>query len=131
MSSFPHLQSVLGTNRKSPVFTVSQHTETKRYHVSYGMELFDVVPSDREDLRFKLMVGHLANVGVSLSALHDAFGVEGLNALQSAPGAARPAGVPVARARNPGGSKRVKPAREAPAWPGSKGLYYPTNGSMP
>ena len=52
MESFPHLQSILGTNKKNPVFSVSQHTESKQYHVYYGMELFEVVPSDREDTRF-------------------------------------------------------------------------------
>ena len=76
MELFPYLQTILGTNKKNPVFSVSQHTETKQYHVYYGMELFEVVPPDQEDTRFKLMVGHLANVGVSRSALHDAFGVD-------------------------------------------------------
>lgn len=76
MDSFPHLQQILGTNKKNPVFSVSQHSQTKCYHVYYGLELFEVVPADQEDTRFKLMVAHLANVGVSRSALHDAFGLD-------------------------------------------------------
>ena len=76
MDPFPYLQPILGTNKKNPVFSVSQHSQTKCYHVYYGMELFEVVPSNQEDTRFKLMVAHLANVGVSHSALHDAFGVD-------------------------------------------------------
>ena len=42
----------------------------------YGLELFAVAPSDREDTRFKLMVAHLSKVGVRLTALHEAFGVD-------------------------------------------------------
>jgi hypothetical protein len=74
--SFNFLQSILGTGKSNPVFSVSQHTQTGQFHVYYGLELFEVVPSDREDTRFKLMVAHLSNVGVRLTALHEAFGVD-------------------------------------------------------
>ena len=71
-----YLQPILGTDKKNPVFSVWQNPETDQYHVYYGMELFEVVPSDHEDMRFKLMIAHLYNAGVKIGALHEAFKVD-------------------------------------------------------
>ncbi len=76
MESFKFLQPILGTDKKNPVFSVFEHRESKRYHVYYGLELFEVVPCDHEDTRFKLMVAHLHNVGVKLTLLQKGFGVD-------------------------------------------------------
>ncbi len=76
MASLDYLQPILGTDKRNPVFSVLQHSQSKDFHVYYGLELFEVVPSDREDTRFKLMVAHMHNVGVSLSKLQEVFDLD-------------------------------------------------------
>ena len=71
-----YLQPILGTSAKNKVFSVHQNRQAKHYHVYYGLELFDVVPNDKEDIRFKLMVAHMHIIGFSLTALQDAFTVD-------------------------------------------------------
>ena len=71
-----YLQPILGTDKKNPVFSVYKHQETDLLHVYYGLELFEVVPDDREDTRFKLMIAHLYNANVKIGALHKAFKVD-------------------------------------------------------
>ena len=73
---FDYLQLILGTSKRNPVFSVHQHSVSGDYHVYFGLELFEVVPSDHEDMRFKLMLAHLHNVGVALFKLHEVFGVD-------------------------------------------------------
>ena len=71
-----YLQPILGTSAKNLVFSVHQNQQTQQYHVYYGLELFDVVPSDKRDTRFKLMVAHMHMIGFTLTALHSAFAVD-------------------------------------------------------
>lgn len=71
-----YLQPILGTTRRNPVFTVSKHSHTGDYHVYYGLELFEVVPDERNDIRFKLMLAHLHNVGAPLTQLQEVFEVD-------------------------------------------------------
>ena len=71
-----YLQPILGTSPKNMVFSVHQNRQTQQYHVYYGLELFDVVPSDKEDTRFKLMVAHMHIIGFALTALQSAFAVD-------------------------------------------------------
>jgi hypothetical protein len=71
-----YLQPILGTSAKNMVFTVHQNRQTQQYHVYYGLELFDVVPADKEDIRFKLMVAHMHIIGFTLTALQSAFAVD-------------------------------------------------------
>ena len=71
-----YLQSILGTSAKNKVFSVHQNRQTEHYHVYYGLELFDVVPNDKEDIRFKLMVAHMHIIGFTLTALQNAFGLD-------------------------------------------------------
>jgi hypothetical protein len=73
MAEFDYLQCILGTDKKNRIFSVFEHNLTNDYHVYYGAELFEIVPSDREDTRFKLMVAHMANVGIALAKLQVAF----------------------------------------------------------
>ena len=71
-----YLQPILGTSAKNRVFTVHQNRQTQQYHVYYGLELFDVVPNDKEDTRFKLMVAHMHIIGFTLTALQSTFAVD-------------------------------------------------------
>lgn len=61
-----YLQPILGTDKKNPVFSVYKHSETSQLHVYYGLELFEVVPDDHDDTRFKLMIAHLYNANVKI-----------------------------------------------------------------
>ena len=71
-----YLQPILGTSPKNMVFRVHQNRQTQQYHVYYGLELFDVVPNDKEDTGFKLMVAHMHIIGFTLTALQSAFAVD-------------------------------------------------------
>ena len=71
-----YLQPILGTSQKNTVFSIHQNRQTHQYHVYYGLELFDVVPDDKQDTRFKLMVAHMHIIGFTLTALQDAFAVD-------------------------------------------------------
>ncbi len=76
MDSFDFLQPILGTSKRNPVFSVHRHSVSGDYHVYFGLELFEVVPCDHENMQFKLMVAHLHNVGVSLLKLQGVFGID-------------------------------------------------------
>lgn len=76
MAEFDYLQQIIGASRKNQLFTVFRHSQTEDYHVYYGAELFEIVPSDHEDTRFKLMVAHLRSMGVTLTKLHETFQID-------------------------------------------------------
>ena len=68
-------QLILGTDKRNPLFTVycQEEGEQEQLHVYYGLELLEVVSADRNDPSFKLLVGRLANAGVSLRVLRQTF----------------------------------------------------------
>ena len=75
MSNESYLQPILGADPKSSVFSVYQHSDTGHYHVFYGMSVFDVVPADKQDPRFRMMIAHLRSVGLGQNAIAKAFGL--------------------------------------------------------
>jgi hypothetical protein len=68
-------QLILGTDKRNPLFTVycQEEGEQEQLHVYYGLELLEVVSADRNDPSFKMLVGRLANAGVSLKVLRRTF----------------------------------------------------------
>lgn len=68
-------QLILGTDKRNPLFTVycQEEGEQEQLHVYYGLELLEVVSADRNDPNFKMLVGRLANAGVSLRVLRQTF----------------------------------------------------------
>ena len=76
MSDSNYLQPILGATKKNPIFSVYQHNETGLFHVFYGLSVFDVVPNDKKDARFRLMVVHLRTIGLSQKALARAFDLD-------------------------------------------------------
>lgn len=71
------LQSVLGTDKRNPIFSVCRQTGSPpSLHVYYGTELLEVVPEDRQHPAFKLLLGRLYNAGVKALALQRSFGVD-------------------------------------------------------
>ena len=76
MSDSNYLQPILGVTKKNPIFSVYQHNETGQFHVFYGLSVFDVVPNNKKDPRFRLMVVHLRTLGLSQKALARAFDLD-------------------------------------------------------
>jgi len=73
----PLLQSLLGTDKRNPVFSVSRRDGVvPQLHVYYGAELLEVVPEDRQHPAYKLLIGRLFNAGVKQLALQRSFGVD-------------------------------------------------------
>jgi hypothetical protein len=73
----PLLQSVLGTDKGNPIFSVyRQEGAAPSLHVYYGAELLEVVPEDRRHPAFKLLIGRLFNAGVKGLALRQSFRVD-------------------------------------------------------
>jgi hypothetical protein len=73
----PFLQSLLGTDKRNPVFSVSRQAgAVPQLHVYYGAELLEVVPEDRQQPAFKLLIGRLFNAGVKQVTLQRSFGVD-------------------------------------------------------
>ena len=68
-------QLILGIDKRNPLFTVysQEEGEAEQLHVYYGLELLEVVSADRNDPDFKMLVGRLANAGVSRRALQQTF----------------------------------------------------------
>jgi len=76
MDASPELQEIIGTDKRNPCLSVCRDAKKRELHVYYGFELFEVVPDDRNDMRFKLMVAHLYNAGVKVIALAEVFEVD-------------------------------------------------------
>ena len=71
-------QLILGTDKRNPLFTVyeQEEAEPEELHVYYGLELLEVVSAERSDPGFKMLVGRLANAGVSRRVLQQTFDVD-------------------------------------------------------
>ena len=76
MNSFEPLSQILGTCRKNPSFSVYLNAKDNQLHVYYGMELFEVVPNEREDMRFKIMIAHMVNIGMPVVKIIDVFPID-------------------------------------------------------
>ena len=76
MDGPPELQEIIGTDKRNPCLSVCRDAGNRELHVYYGAELFEIVPDDRNDTRFKLMVAHLFNAGVKVKALAEVFTVD-------------------------------------------------------
>ena len=78
MKSMPSgLQQLLGTDKRNPCFSVYRETKDDFLHVYYGAELFERVKGDRKSCEYKLLLGRLYNANVMVSALEEAFKVNG------------------------------------------------------
>ena len=71
-------QLLLGTDKRNPLFTVYHQDEGERaeLHVYYGLELLEVVSAEHDEPDFKMLVGRLANAGVSRRVLQHTFEVD-------------------------------------------------------
>ena len=72
-----YLQPILGADSKNKsAFSVHQHKQTGQLHVFYGLSVFDVVPNDKKDARFRLMIAHLRNLGIAQKYIGEAFDLD-------------------------------------------------------
>lgn len=69
-------QLILGTDKRHPLFTVYAAEDQEQRHVYDGLEWLAVVPADRNDPNFKMLVGRLHNAGFSLRILQSSFPVD-------------------------------------------------------
>ena len=71
----PYLQKIIGVDKKNPVFTVWRDPESSGgIHVYFGTELMEVVPDDRNNPPFKLMIARLYLAGIKAKKLTEMFG---------------------------------------------------------
>lgn len=71
-----HGQSILGTDKRNPSFSIYVDPTGERLQVYYGFELMEYVNNDREDPAFKLLLGRLYNGGLNLRVLSEVFEVD-------------------------------------------------------
>jgi hypothetical protein len=71
METYTCGQLILGTDKRNPCLEVYQDESEKHLHVYYGFELLEVVPNDRESMRYKLMTAQLYNAGLKVKALEE------------------------------------------------------------
>ena len=71
----PYLQKIIGVDKKNPAFTVWCNPEANScIHVYFGTELMEVVPDDRNNPQFKLMIARLYLAGIKPKKLTEMFG---------------------------------------------------------
>jgi hypothetical protein len=73
LASATPLQQILGTDKRNPVFSAFRDTRHEVIHVYYGVQLLEIVPDDKEQAPYKLLVGRLYNAGVNRETLRRAF----------------------------------------------------------
>ncbi len=67
------LQLILPTDKRNPCFTLYRTEDERFIHVYYGLELLEVIPSDRAHFAYKMLVARLYNADVKVSALEEVF----------------------------------------------------------
>ena len=76
-SPAPLLLPVLSTDKRNPVFSVyRQAGAVPLLHVYHGVGLIEVVPEDRRNPAFKVLMGLLYNAGVKRLVLQQTFQVD-------------------------------------------------------
>ena len=69
----PPLQLILPTDKRNPSFSLYLSADEQEIHVFYGLELLEVVPADREQVAYKLLVARLYNAGLRVRTLAEVF----------------------------------------------------------
>jgi hypothetical protein len=70
------LQLLLPTDKRNPSFSLYLSDDERDIHVFYGLELFEVVPAQREHIAYKLLVARLYNAGIRVRTLEEVFEVD-------------------------------------------------------
>jgi hypothetical protein len=71
-----HLQRLIGVDKKNPNFTICRDTsDSGNLNVFFGASLMEVVPGDKSNPEFKLLIARLYNAGVKAKSITEQFGV--------------------------------------------------------
>ena len=73
LTETPPLQLILSPDKRNPSFSLYLSADEQAIHVIYGLELFEVVPADREHFAYKLLVARLYNAGLRVQTLAEVF----------------------------------------------------------
>ena len=76
MESYHSYQLILPTDKRNPCFSLYASEDEQHISVFYGLELFEVVPNDRERMAFKMLLGRLCNAKVQITKLEEVFSVD-------------------------------------------------------
>ncbi len=73
LTETPPLQLILPTDKRNPSFSLYLSADEQEIHVFYGLELLEVVPADRTQVAYKLLVARLYNAGLQVRTLAGVF----------------------------------------------------------
>lgn len=70
------LQLLIGVDKKNPKFTLCRSPSNPgKIYVFFGAALMEIVPEDKKDPEFKLLIARLYNSGVKAKVLTEVFGI--------------------------------------------------------
>jgi hypothetical protein len=69
------LQTIIGTDKRNPLFTIFKKNGTDELHVYYGAGLLEIVTDDKNDPAFKMLLGRLYNAKINRSIMVENFGI--------------------------------------------------------
>lgn len=76
MTQQVYLQPILGCDKRNPQFSLFRAASAPgRIYVFFGAELLEIVPDDRDDPQFKLLIARLYKARVKAKTLTEKFGV--------------------------------------------------------
>lgn len=70
------LQLILPTDKTNPAFSIYLSKDERFLHVYYGLELLEVLPSDRAHPAYRLLVARLYNAGLRVQTLAEVFAID-------------------------------------------------------
>ncbi len=68
------LQTVIGIDKRNPLFTIFRDIKKHEIHIYYGGLLHEVIQDKKDNPEFKLMLARLYNAGVCVKSLIKNFG---------------------------------------------------------
>ena len=68
------LQTIIGIDKRNPLFTIYRDSKQKELHVYYGGLLHEVVPDKKDTPELKLLIARLYNAGVCAKKIIESFG---------------------------------------------------------
>lgn len=69
------LQTIIGTDKRNPLFTVCRNSDSKEIYIYYGAALLEIVKDNKNDPAFKLLLARLFNARVNCSIMVKKFGI--------------------------------------------------------
>lgn len=69
------LQTIMGTDKRNPLFTICRTNDSKAIYIYYGAALLEIVTDDKNDPAFKLLLARLYNARVNCSIMVKKFGI--------------------------------------------------------